>query len=1120
MKNIDIGKIIDSIIANGSSPYDDANKTMQSFLSENYGSQSSQQDYLFWKKVVEARYGTQGFEERLGTLEHPTQTPLQRLFNQEQADINYEDWGLHFRKLMEYATFQPLEELPKQGEYSDIPLFPELLGPFIQYFWSICEQSFQEIYIKLGADTKAAATHFLLERLSEKSLRTVIWILGRSRLFYQLTGINEYVAYRLIMQQYGHNKHHWLSLLSEVPVLARILTVLTVNISKNIILFSKRLLADWSDIQTVFQLQGQACLLRGVMHGRSDPHDGQQSVSFVLLSDGSRLVYKPRSLEVDCFFQECNAWIYEKIGQEKPYAIRLLLQEDYGWCEWIERKACQNEEEIGQYFHRQSINLGLLFALGGSDYHEENIIPHGPWPIPVDLEGMLATSSSVLSQLDMPVDQVPIDYSIENVFQVTMLPRFFSNGSSGNEAFCVSTITGERSKQVWPVCVNVIENIGSINMHLLSQETKYNKGGMALPFIDNKKYSVIDYRKEFNKGFKDAYHAIYKNQHDFLELIKSYPKIKKLVTRKIIRDSNEYAQVLHWCTTPNILSSGNRYHIALENLCAGGLPTTIRDAFNEITTAEKIALWNQDIPCFNMQPTSNKISSNGKIIEADIFTVDGISCLVERVTSMSKQHLKWQLELIEGSLCLFMASSSKGLLDEKGSHTETHQRLLISTQSEDISPNPDDYQLLIRRIKVIQTHIVQQLMSLVRTGSWGSTWLTLLNPYRAKALLLTSAEVQSLAGNCGILLYLCSLQSSLKDVSIDRTMVYNIAESSVFSVEQLIDRIPLEHSGLCGLAATIYTICVLSRCYPNCELLVARIEKVVEKIPNTRWLNVPSPDFLTGSAGNITALCCLAEITGKSRYLGLAQAIAKNILAKQLDSGYWKGGFTVPIAAFPLTGAAHGASGIAFSLYRLSVLSPDPQLNSAIDCALAFEARCFNAEIGTWLNPDSATSLAQHPPKIIGWCAGASGIGLMRLHLHSTGLPLMHDICRAVEYVLHHQADVHNLCCGAASRLLFLAHCSRSFPYICGREEANQSASELISFLDKNGYWRLQSLNSRPIVPGLLDGASGIGIALNAVLDNGCAFNPLVMSLPLKNSKSDLVKPALTQSCDLRSEDG
>ncbi len=92
-------------------------------------------------------------------------------------------------------------------------------------------------------------------------------------------------------------------------------------------------------------------------------------------------------------------------------------------------------------------------------------------------------------------------------------------------------------------------------------------------------------------------------------------------------------------------------------------------------------------------------------------------------------------------------------------------------------------------------------------------------------------------------------------------------------------------------------------------------------------------------------------------------------------------------------------------------------------------------------------------------------------------------------------ADPQHLCCGASGRLIFLSKAASLENHQEARQEATVIAQSLLETYRNRGFWTLQNLTSRNLIPGLLDGFSGIGMALLFYLDPQNTPDPLTLSL-------------------------
>jgi lantibiotic modifying enzyme len=125
-----------------------------------------------------------------------------------------------------------------------------------------------------------------------------------------------------------------------------------------------------------------------------------------------------------------------------------------------------------------------------------------------------------------------------------------------------------------------------------------------------------------------------------------------------------------------------------------------------------------------------------------------------------------------------------------------------------------------------------------------------------------------------------------------------------------------------------------------------------------------------------------------------------------------------------------------------------------------------------------------------GWCAGAPGIGLALLGILARCSDnqfddiLMPEIEAACQATLRHLGTgLHHLCCGEAGRIIFLVTASQQLNRPELYQIACQATAEMLDFYEQKGFWKLQLMSARSIIPGLTDGIAGIGLALLTVID-------------------------------------
>ena len=89
--------------------------------------------------------------------------------------------------------------------------------------------------------------------------------------------------------------------LNQFPVLARILTEISIRAVNNTIEMLERFVNDYAEI-TMTYFDGRQLGLKSIQTGAGDAHQNGRTVAIMEFESGEKLVYKPRSLDTDIAF--------------------------------------------------------------------------------------------------------------------------------------------------------------------------------------------------------------------------------------------------------------------------------------------------------------------------------------------------------------------------------------------------------------------------------------------------------------------------------------------------------------------------------------------------------------------------------------------------------------------------------------------------------------------------------------------------------------------------------------------------------------------------------------------------------------------------------------------------
>ena len=83
-----------------------------------------------------------------------------------------------------------------------------------------------------------------------------------------------------------------------------------------------------------------------------------------------------------------NPEVQLALWEEYPVLARQVLETINRWVEFVNFKECHSADELERFYQRQGGYLGLLYSLEATDFHFENLIAAGEYPILIDLESL------------------------------------------------------------------------------------------------------------------------------------------------------------------------------------------------------------------------------------------------------------------------------------------------------------------------------------------------------------------------------------------------------------------------------------------------------------------------------------------------------------------------------------------------------------------------------------------------------------------------------------------------------------------------------------------------------------------------------------------------------------
>lgn len=858
----------------------------------------------------------------------------------------------------------------------------------------------------------------------------------------------------------------------EYSVLARLLLLLVEQWVDACREFVHRLHADMEELTHVFHHGQPLGSIIELEPGCSDSHHQGRTVFIVTFATGVKVVYKPRSLEMDQAFFTLVFWCNTH-GLPLPLKeLRVLSRASHGWMEYVEQTPCTSQQDVQNYYRRCGMLLCLLYVLGGTDMHYENLVACGEHPVLIDLEMVVSpgaphllwykqTSSHSLPPEALYEQTVLYSGLLPSLSSFQGMSQKVDHSALGgvDEAEVVKTVT--RWKQVNTDAMSIRQEETSITLQsenrVLFQQTTVN------PSL---------YTEEVITGFRQCYHFFLAHQQTLLTSRGALASFDHCPLRVTLRRTEVYANALARLKHPQFLRDGSDRWIELQSFKRPLSTTLAEPRLWALAEAEIQALERLDIPWFMTTVTSRDLWTDTGVLVKEAFSLTARERIQSRLRSLETSDLERQSTLIRSSF-FTRWPSNESVPEKLPDDAEAWKASDACSPSELVATARD-----IGRELRIQAFADEQ---------GNTSWIGFHLDPSSESFSLRPVRFDLYDGACGIALFLAALdhvtgESTYQDLVVaglqhfcQRVRHVRSSSSEPFPKQWVV-------GGTSGLGSCLYALAHIGTWLHMPELLeVAR--QAASLLTEEDVRADQSLDVMAGSAGALLGLLALYEQVGDEELLGQAQLCGQHLLEQRVatESGArcW-----ATIRRHPLTGFSHGTAGIAYALLRLAQATGQPAFKEAAQEAMAYERHLFSPEHGNWpdLRETSKAADSQAPVFSTSWCHGASGIGLARLGgLATLDTP---QVQSELSVALHTTvssglSSLDALCCGNFGRIEFLVAASQRLQQPQWLEVARQWASLLIHrAAQQGGFHFLSEFPRQAYHPTLFQGSAGIGYEL------------------------------------------
>jgi len=823
---------------------------------------------------------------------------------------------------------------------------------------------------------------------------------------------------------------------SRYPVMQRWMDQIGENWAEQSALLLTRFETDRHAIARALFDSEEALAIRTIQLGMGDVHRGGRSVAQVELTNGDKLLYKPRSLAIDRHFADLVAWLNTRggIGLRTPASMDCG---DYGWVGFVAEQECSDQAGIDDYYHRMGHWLALLYVLEGTDFHYENIIAAGPHPVLIDLESFFHP--------ELSTGETPAEVD-DSVLKSGILPHHLKDGASHlpdlSGVADVEGTTGVLDELV------LEEQEGSL---VFVRKKARLRGGGNVPRLDGRKV-ILDASTapSLQQGFEAMYRLLATHKSDLKRRLAAFRDDE---VRVLFRNTLTYRHLLDESTHPSLMRDwlNVQRHVGLL-----GLAIAENAVVEKFVRYEEADLLRRDVPLFTTRVDSRDLWYAEEGIVPGLFRKSGLAKALAKIDLLSEQDMRDQSWIIRKSLQIAHDPSESASPVAPGVAGVYADAAQVRARARQEALRVADY-------IVTQMHVQGDHASwlVVRATSTDNRKMELLPAFH-----------DLFAGMPGEILFLETLAQMTGETrhadfaaKALNTLTFKLAHT--------------QHAAhtvgmFAGWGGVLYMLAFLGA-LKNDPGYFARAERYMETLDFDGLISADKElGLIKGSVGFVLACSELYLASGSQRALALARAAGEHLLRNRQPGAP---GFSwLTVSKVPLAGMAHGASGFATAFARLYEASGDARYADAALNAIDYERTLFSSQHQNWRDcRDIATQFAGGDHYTTTWAHGAPGVGLARIALLRAGIrndAILEELAIAVRTTLARQPrPSHAVISGSFGNIeLLLASQSFVAPELAA--QIGPAVIRLLQEVDVLG-WNLREKNYRPL--GLMTGVTGIG---------------------------------------------
>ncbi|ALS03361.1 lantibiotic biosynthesis protein [Enterococcus silesiacus] len=537
---------------------------------------------------------------------------------------------------------------------AEIPIKDLSLTAALRFHLDYYKQHIQTLLQKFPLiQLSAVVIEDLIAQLSDEfffiAQKTLAWDVHQMIEEYQLQAESKEEEFANYIKEFLGDKQRTYLFYGEYPTLARILATRLTFACEMIEAFFSSLNDATEQLAEVFAITTPMNLTQ-IKLGQGDSHERGKTVIQFQVQEKA-LIFKFKNLEIGERFNTLLTYIEELNPTVSFYKIKRIVQPTFTIEEKVAYEECLEESEVIDFYHNYGQLLAIVYWLGATDLHMENLIANGPHPVLIDVETLIRPEMFKLTK--KMARQTRIEK--HSVIVAGLLPQ----KKQWKRELEMDALSG--TKQKLPKKVRRLRNDRSSDIAFQLEEA-YMDGAQNIPRLAGKEVDYQDYRHVIQHAFKEMNQLLLANKTEFIEKVKAL--FANTTIRLIYRDTQDYGNLLNFTLHTESMSNYIEREKIIENLWASQIIPEVLIPF------EIQVMLDHDVPLITANTSLTNVYTDGHELLQVLAksplqdTVEHMEKITEKTSHFSYLLLKESLGTLEYNTQEITIPTRNGSIDE------------------------------------------------------------------------------------------------------------------------------------------------------------------------------------------------------------------------------------------------------------------------------------------------------------------------------------------------------------------------------------------------------------------------------------------------------------------------